>query len=263
MKQELREKLPTWYKDLEDCKLVLTNDLDSLLGCYLLNKYFGCEIKSFYDFNSIYFAKDTEKKNFIGVDLDTIKGKTIGNHMVWYKNEDSINLNNHINVKYYKKYPFNTVMLILSLYDIDITQWTDEQLKVLLSIDSAYTGYYADSQHFVDVYTDWLDKLDFRFLEDRILKDMTPAKFSREVKAKYYTNFTIRINKDGYLETDIDLDSLSKLFNDIIELPKDKFFLERSFTYEKINPMKEIVPDKENIFSLAWIYKNTLKMSLK
>ena len=221
MRQDIKNKLPEWYKDLEGSKLLLTDDIDSLLSCCILHKLFGCEVKGYYDFNSIYFSSDTEINNFVGVDLDTMGGRTFGNHMVWYKNEYSINLNNHINTRYYKKYPFSTVMLICSLYDIDIEKWTDEQLKVLLAIDSAHTGYYADSQHFVDVYTDWLDRLDFRFLEDRVLKNMSKYDF-KQIQNKYNLSGTIEMIK-GKLYTNINLGRLSLLFDDIIELPTDFF----------------------------------------
>lgn len=263
MKQEIREKLPTWYNDLNGQEAILTNDFDSLMGYNLIKKVFpDIQVRGFYDFNSYYRTNNKCNKTF-GIDLDTLQGRCFGNHIThFYKNPDAINLNNIFKIKYYQKYPLSTAMLICSLYNIDIEKWTDEQLKVLLTIDSAYTGYYADSQYFVDIYTSWLDKLGFRFLEDRILKHMTPAKFSK-IKAKYYINFAIRINEDGYLETNIKLDSLSELFNDIIELPDDKFIQTNTYTYKKINPMKEAIPDREDIISMAWTYKNTLKLTLK
>ncbi len=174
MKREIKEKLPQWYNEINPKrdKLMLTNDIDSLFGCWLLKQLFGIEIKSFYDFRSIYFA-DGIRKGFIGVDLDSCQGRTFGNHITYYKNPEAINLNNIFDIKYYQKYPFNTVILISWLYNIDIKKWTDEQLQVLLAIDSAYKGYYTKNSRFKKVYTDWLDKLDYRFLEDRILKKMT------------------------------------------------------------------------------------------
>lgn len=261
MKQEIRDKLPTWYLNLENSKLLLTNDIDSLLSCYFLHKYFNCQIKGFYDFKSIYFVENTERKNFIGIDLDAPQGRTIGNHMVWYKNENSINPNNHFDYKYYKKYPLNTVLLILSLYNVDLKEFTDEQLKVLLAIDSAYKGYYADNQHFIDVYTEWLDRLELRFLENRILKHMTITEFEA-IQKKHNLFGTIQAIK-GKLYTNINLGRLSLLFNDIIELPDKTFIRVRNFEYKVINPLVEEIPRQEHIFSMAWTHKNTLKMSLK
>ena len=262
MRQYIKDKLPEWYKNLdEDTKLLLTNDIDSLLSCYFLNKYFNCQIKGFYNFKELYFAKDTKIENFVGVDLDTVgSGRSFGNHLSWYTNQDAINLNNLYNEKYYKKYPFSTVMLILSLYDINIEKWTDEQLKVLLAIDSAFVGYYSTNKHFVEVYTDWLDRLDFRFLEDRILKHMTKKDF-RDIQMKYNLNGSIEMFK-GKLYTNINLSRLSVLFDDIIELPQDCFVLNKVYETVTINPFKDTVPEPKNIFSMAWIYKNTLTMSL-
>ena len=54
IKQDLLNKFPEWYKDLnkEDYYLVLTDDSDSLFSCKRLNTLFGLEIGGFYDFKS-------------------------------------------------------------------------------------------------------------------------------------------------------------------------------------------------------------------
>ncbi len=150
MNIKIRERLPDWYLKInpEKDKLMLTNDIDSLMGCSILRQLFDMEIKSFYDFKSIYFADGIERKGFIGIDLDTCKGRTFGNHLTYYPNANAINLNNVFNLKYYQKYPFSTTMLICWLYNIDIEKWTDEQLQVLLSIDTSFKGYYIDNSHF-------------------------------------------------------------------------------------------------------------------
>ncbi len=239
MNIKIRERLPDWYLKInpEKDKLMLTNDIDSLMGCSILRQLFDMEIKSFYDFKSIYFADGIERK--------------------------AINLNNIFDIKYYQKYPFNTVILISWLYNIDIEKWTDEQLQVLLSIDTSFKGYYIDNSHFKKVYTDWLDKLDYRFLEDRILKKMTKKDFA-QIQRRYRLSGYIKIGKNGRLKTNIDLKKLNTLFSDIIhiELPQDKFKKGRDFTLKQVNPATETVVPQELIFSMAWIYKNQLKMSL-
>ena len=264
MNLKIKERLPDWYKNIDNTrdKLILTNDIDSLLSCSLLKQLFGVEIKSFYNFKALYFA-DCKRKGFIGVDLDSCRGRIFGNHITYYKNPDAINLNNVFDISYYQKYPFNTVMLICFLYDIDIKKWTDEQLQVLLSIDSAYKGYYTNNLHFKKVYTNWLDRLGYRFLEDRILKSMTMKDFT-QTQRKYNLNGSIKMGKSGRLKTNIKLDKLNKLFSDIIhiELPQDEFKKGRDFTLKQVNPVIETVVPQELIFSMAWTYKNQLKMSL-
>lgn len=261
MKQEIKDKLPQWYNDLNELDAVITNDIDSLLGYYFIKKKFpNVGVKGFYNFNE-YYNTGSKKKAF-GVDLDVIRGRTFGNHIThFYKNPDAINLNNLYNIKYYQKYPLNTVLLILSLYDFDLESFTDEQLKIILAIDSAHTGYYASNEHFKNVYTTWLDRLDIRFLEDRILKNMTFADF-KAIQNKYNLNGTIEV-VNNKLYTNINLGALSLALNDIIELPKDSFKKGQTYTYQIIDPMQEAIPDREDIISMAWTYKDTLKLTLR
>lgn len=264
MKKEIIEKLPQWHKEINsDNGVILTGDIDSLIGYYYLHKKFGCHVEGFYNFKEVYFNTNN-RNNLIGIDMDTIpESRVFGNHLTYfYKNENAINLNNIFNLKYYQKYPFSTTLLILSLYDFDLENFTDEQLKILLAIDVGFKGYYTDNQFFKDVYLGWLDRLDIRFLEDRILNKYARQEMYNVIK-KYNLHGTIGINKEGYLKTNIDLDSISKIFNDIIELPQEKFNLHRSYEYRIINPNYQAIPPREAIISMAWTDKNTLKLTLK
>lgn len=262
MKSVFKNKLPKWYKNINlNDKIVITNDIDALLSHHFLHKKFKCEIGGFYDFNNLYFT-DCKDKNFIGVDLDCLKGRTFGNHFTYfYKNEDAINLNNCYKLKYHQKYPLNTVLLILSLYDFDIETMTDEQLAILLSIDSAYRGYYTDNEYFKNIYLKWLDMLDIGFLKNRILKHMTPRDFA-DIAKRFNLNGTIKVNKNGRLSTNIKLDELSQVFDDDIQLPQDKFNLHSQYQYLIINPNKQAIPPREKIISMAWTRKNQLRMSV-
>lgn len=263
MNIEIRDKLSPWYKNLDGKNSILTGDFDSLFGHHLIKKKFDIDVKGFYNFKSIYFT-DGDRKNTFGIDMDTMGGKTFGNHLThFYKNTNAINLNNYVgNIKYYQKYPFSTVMLILSLYDFDMESMTDEQLKIILAIDVGFKGYYTDKQFFKDVYLKWLDRLDIRFLEDRILKKTT-RKEMYDIILKYNLNGTIRIDPEGYLETNIDLEKISEVFDDIIELPTHQFNLHKSYQYRVINPNTQSVPDRDNIISMAWTSNNELKMTIK
>ena len=56
---------------------------------------------------------------------------------------------------------------------------------------------------------------------------------------------------DGYLRTDIKLNELNKLFGFNLELPSKEFLLCKKFI------KKTGIPAEDNIFSLAWTYKNS------
>lgn len=264
MKKEIKEKLPNWYKNLDGMGSIMTADLDSLLGHYFIGKKFNINCSAFFDFNSISFSEDKRGKMF-GIDLDIVSnGKTFGNHIThFYKNESAINLNNYVgNIKYYQKYPLSTVLLILSLYNFDMESMTDEQLKIIYCIDASYGGWYTDVEMFRNSYNNWLNRLGIRFLEDRLLKNMTKSDWNN-IRKKYNLNSGIYVDEDGYLKTNIKLDEISKVFNDKIELPKEKFHLHKSYEYLTINPSKQAIPPRDKIISMAWTRKNQLKLTIK
>lgn len=261
MNIEIKEKLPSWYKNLEGKKAILTGDIDSLMAYYFLHKLFNIVVGGFYNFKNIYKVGTEWGKTF-GIDMDTIQGHTFGNHLThFYKNENAINLNNVVgNIKYYQKFPLSTTILICSLYDIDLESMTDEQLKIILAIDVGFKGYYSD--FFKPHYLKWLDRLGYRFLEDRILKKHTIDEMYQVIK-KYGLHESIRVNAEGHLQTKIKLDEISEVFGDIIALPTDKFNLHKSYTYKVINPEYQAVPPRDEIISMAWTKKSELKLTIK
>ncbi|MDI9475566.1 MAG: hypothetical protein QM295_01875 [Bacillota bacterium] len=266
MDDKWKGRLPNWYEDLYNYDVVITNDIDSLMSFYFIQKQFLFpQIAGFYNFNFYYHATDikTDKKKLFGVDMDLIKGRTFGNHITYFfKNKDAINLNNTYNIeKYHEKYPFSTTMLILAIYDFDLEKFTDEQLKFILTIDTAYKGYYTDNDYFKGIYTSWLDRLGFRFLEDRILKRMDSENF-KKLEKEYNIYGTVEVIKNK-LYTNINLSKISLLFGDAVELPQHKFEMANTYNYITIDPMQDVIPDKENIISMAWIFKDMLKMTVK
>lgn len=260
MKQEIKDRLPTWWKSLKGLDAVISNDIDSLTGYYFIKKVFpDVGLKGFFDFETYYDAGS--KRRAFTIDLDTLQGRAFGNHMTYHTNPDAINLNNLYNIKYHEKYPLNTVLLILSLYDFDLESFTDEQLKIILAIDSAYKGFYTKNDYFKGIYITWLDRLDIGFLESRILDNMTVQDF-KEIQKKYNLSGTLEI-VNNRLYTNIDLARLSMAFNDIIELPRCKFTVGDTYNYTVINPRIDTVPEPEDIISIAWTYSDKIKMTLK
>ena len=45
MKVQYKERLPQWYKDTKQYDLILTDDIDSLMSCAILELIKGWEIK--------------------------------------------------------------------------------------------------------------------------------------------------------------------------------------------------------------------------
>ena len=136
----------------------------------------------------------------------------------------------------------------------------DEQLKIvlLLIVDLRVITVNPISKKLY-----WgLDKLDIRFLEDRVLSTTTKEELYNVIQ-EYNLAGNIRVDTDGYLQTDIDLDAIGKIFDDRIDLPIYPFQQVQKYQYEVINPYDQSIPNKKDIFSMAWTDTNTLKMSLQ
>lgn len=262
MKKEFKNKFNNWYEDLRDKKLILTNDIDSLFSCYILNWLFGCEIKSFYDFKKIGYIDTSDRKGFIGVDMDAVvkNAKVFGNHVTYFKNPDVVSLNKDITRRNYtQKFAGSTLITILSLYNIDLSNFTEEQLEVLISVDVAFKQYYFNKDLFKYYYNEILEYPIFTEILEKHDKQ-----YFYNIIDKYNLHKDI-IFKDGYLHTDIDLKALNKLFDIDLSLPSDKFEITNRFYDNAIQlnagTIKYLEEERGRIFSSALIYKNTLKYS--
>jgi L-arabinose isomerase len=130
---------------------------------------------------------------------------------------------------------------------------------VLLAIDSAYLGYY--SKNFREIHKKWLvNVLQLKDLYS-ILTKYTEDDFKKIIK-KYNLKGRIWIDKEGYLQTNIKLDELSKIFEFPIELPKQKFIKSRDFQYEIREAENLINIDVEKIVSVARTRLNEVKISI-
>lgn len=127
----------------------------------------------------------------IGVDLDILQGRTFSNHKLIYDNPKAINLNS-IGGRYIDKYPFSTVILVLYTYNVDFNKFTDEQLKLLISIDSGYLGHYND--FFKPIHDKWLDRMGLDKIK-RILERTEKSeldKSTKRIKSKGYNSSQCR-----------------------------------------------------------------------
>jgi hypothetical protein len=265
MKKEYRDKLPKWVDEVDSNKniLILTDDIDSLFSCAILNDYFwGLNVEGFYNFKELYFTEPKKIKGMqpIWIDSDCSTGKVFGNHVTYVKNDNAINMNQFKSGGYTNKYAGSTVLTILSVYDYDLTQFSDEQLMVLLAIDSSFLGAYSD--YFYNTWEKWMNIMELDVFINLVDK-YTIDDFNNIIK-KYSLKEKIRI-KNGKLKTDIKLKGIRKLFplfDFDMNLGEKQFnkFMEFETFYGKMGFIKH---DENKIFSSARTYKNQMSYSVK
>ena len=266
MIKEYKERMPEWcFDDVKRFDLVLSDDIDSLSSCVALNIIKEYEITHFYNFNSLYRQEGSEKHKLIGVDMDLIHRRSFGNHPVGVNNNKGANLNiiEGINTNNYtKKYAGSCILTILSLYDVDISQLTEEAKMVLLSIDASFKMYGFNK----DNCRKWIkDILGFDELYE-LLENHSQQEFY-DLIDKYKLYKKIHIDEKGTLETEIDLQGLSELFNVSFSMPKNSFIKTNTYhdkgvaTADYTAFCKQLKENNKEIFSQAIVKKTFIKLS--
>jgi hypothetical protein len=270
MREEYAQLLPDWYMGDEEHDLVLSDDIDSLASCAVLNMVKGWKVGYFYDFNNIYtIQKDTTKKNRrCWVDIATYKGHAFDNHVslisdwdTW--NTDMINLNlmcQVTNENYTDKYAGSTLLTIWSVYNLPLPE-TEEGKMLLLCIDSAYKGFYSDRFH--DIQKHYL--IDVLGLEGlySVIQRHTAEEFEDLIleyglrqKITYY---------DRAIKTELPLDKIGQALGiDLNIMPESEFFLIRRLVQIQadIKEDDEYADDiSQGIKTLAIVYRNKVKYS--
>ena len=164
LKDELKQKLPQWYKDTKSkYSLILTDDLDSLFSCAILKAKMNWDIEQVMLFNA---KKNSEisvdwhglaenaTHEAIGVDFARVNGKCFDKHVTLFNSDDTynneaINLNHICGINrnaYTKKYNLSTALLLWSLYDLPKDNLPDELMMLLLCIDSSFYSFYHGFQ---------------------------------------------------------------------------------------------------------------------
>ncbi|MGR9049231.1 hypothetical protein ACQ4XT_11430 [Halobacillus faecis] len=264
MKKELREKFPKWCSLDEQYSTVLTDDLDSLLGCAIQKQVKGHEIDHFYNFNTLYKGSEATDNKLIGIDLALHNGMSWCNHVVKIGKDDYVNprtanlnvINNIHKGNYFEKYAGSTAMLMWSFYDLPLPE-TKLGKMLLLCIDSGFLGHYDN--RFKEAHNNYLRMLGFDELID-LLNDTNKQDYF-DLQKQYKTKAKIRLNSEGNLQTNLPLSELEGVFNLPLELPTQQFsirkrFKETSGTTQRINSKEQI--DKK-IISFALTGKNKFK----
>lgn len=183
--------------------LVLTDDLDSYYSCGLLQKMFPTlEVGGFFNFNGLFLNKErTVGKQPIYVDADMVNERCIGNHLPVFKNDNAINPNSGIK-QYYKKYCLSTLIVIMSVFNYDISDMSIQNIIAALCIDSGYIGYFHKDGVFKHITTGWLKTLHLEPFVDA-LETCSEEAF---IVAIGYGNLDAKIYiNNGYLRSKINM----------------------------------------------------------
>lgn len=260
MQKEYIQKLPEWWRDNQYYDLCLSDDFDSLWSCTLLQQLKGWDINYFYDFSNIYYINNNSNK-IIGVDIDLCKGRCFSNHVTMLSaldtyNTKAINLNiaDRINTRnYFYKYSASTVLMLYSLYNIPLPD-TELGKMILLSVDSAFLGYYYQYKECNQANYHYLvEVLEFQELYD-ILKQHKQLDFKNLID-KYNLKEKIYIDEDGKLQTNIKLKELSEVLELPFFMPKNRFHFCENYETRKV-----WINDDD--FTLAKINKKIFSMAL-
>lgn len=286
LKDELRQKLPQWYKDTENkYGLILTDDIDSLLGCAILKAKMNWNIQEVMLFNAKHNSEisidwhgvaDNATHEAIGVDFARVNGKCFDNHVTLFNSDDTynneaINLNHICGINrniYGQKYNSSTALLLWSLYDLPKENLPDELMMLLLTIDSTYYSFFHNNKQFQKQNRRWLvQKLDLpQFYECQTRHKQYEFK---EIAKKYGVKEKIYV-KDHYLHTGIDIDGINDLLlwdTDVwLELPTNKFYTKdfyKDITVDiKGNP-QSIYDICDDPYCYAITRKNQIKYSTR
>ena len=286
MKEQYRKKLLSgneWIDGTDKYGLILTDDLDSLLGCAIIKAIKGWNVEQVFLFKAnkakdkdYLGVTDNATHEAIGVDFAMTNGKCFDNHLTalsWNDvvNPESVNLNRTCGIHrgtYFRKYNLSTVLLLWSLYDLPKENLSDELMMLLIAIDGSYEGFYTDEKY-VGIHERWiktiLDLPEFLECEKRhTKKDFT------DIRKKYsiHRGQGKITSSKGYLSTDIDIKGINELLKrdtDIqIELPTDRFHMKAMFKDNMVriqDSPSSIKSICENPFCYALTNKYTVNYS--
>lgn len=271
MRKAYRDLLPKWFEDKTDKELVLSDDLDSLLSCAILNKVKGWKVRYFYDFENLYKSNkinNINKDKRVWVDVACLNGeKAFDNHISTVSLDDTVNenmINPNVfckinNDNYTDKYCGSTALLLWSLYSLPLPE-TEEGKMLLLTIDSTFKGYF--SERFRDRNKFFL--CDVFGMEElyKVQERHTYEEFE-DVRNKFETNRKIKF-EDSKLHTRLDIDRIGEALGINLDVLEDDWFIlwtKYKILEKKINRERKVSDISKDIFSLAFTYRNSVRYS--
>lgn len=280
MKQDLLEKYPSWVHDLKNINrnLTLTNDLDSLISCSLLNHLFGLEVNYFYSFSKISRLDQSDQRQSIGVDCALKQGVCFDNHVTMLESASYINpLSANINAiegvnrnRYTDKFAMSTLIQLWSLYGLPLP-CTLEGKMILLCIDVGFKGFY--DERFKSIFLSYLEQLEMmelvKVLEVHTRDQMYDFMLKHELdsgiilkKSGELSLYTTGNNPNSFLY-ELDLDWIGKHLGFSIELPQGVFDVVERFETRTIDWYELNQKTIDRAFSYAFINRNKIMISLK
>lgn len=273
MKAEYLTIIPEWYKDTKKYDLILSDDIDSLLSCTVINQAKNWNIEYFYNFESMNTTKNGINEK-VGVDIALCNGKTFDNHVVMFHigdkvNPESINpniINKSRRCNYSTKYCGSTLLLVWSLYNRPLPK-SEVGKMILLAIDSTYKGFYSGNPAFEKANKYYLcDMLGL----DELYECQKRHKTSEfiDLFKKFDLNSKITISDKGILSTNLRLDEISEEIELELQLPTDTFYKCSEYSNNKVDlshnsrhylRTNDIIVEP---FSLALTFNDTVKYSI-
>ena len=265
MNEFMKKQCPDWANETNlEFDLMIGNDSDSALSCNLLEDITNgnWKVNYFYDFENFY-RHDKTNLPVVGVDMAFSKNvRCFDNHVTKQYpyspyNKVMINPNMFYDISadknYYKKYPFSTLILVMAYYDIPLPK-SDIGKDIILAVDSSFKGHYTSKKHFKDIHTEWLERMGFIGLIDRL--NMNPIDYYYNIQKQFGLNEPINITDKGLLSSRIDFEGLQPYLNWKIGLPEKKFKLIKECQREGHYLGKKQIPDREKLISLAYTAKD-------
>lgn len=267
MQDKLKKMFPEWCSDYKqgEYSTILTDDLDSLLGCAIEKQVKGNDINFFYNFNKLYVADPSDERKALGIDLALHRGKCWDNHVVRihredYVNPETANINALLKVSgenYFKKFAMSTAITMWSYYNLPLPA-TKEGKMLLLAIDSSFLGHYDD--RFKDTHNAYLELLGYSELID-LLNETSKGEFF-DIQDKYKTKAKIQLNNEGYLQTTLPLAELQGFFDVDLTLPTQQFTLRNQFSDSQGSTLLTNSKDKlNNLVSFALTNRKRFKFT--
>ena len=233
------DKNKQWFNDDKQYSMVMTDDIDSLFSCMLLEKYKGWRVSHFYDFNKLYKLEDNNGNEKVYIDMAVLEGKAIDNHVSMksdrdYYNKESINLNLIEGVScqnYEQKYSGSTLLEVISLLGIDVSTWTEEQQMFILCVDKTYLGYYERDGFYRDIHKKYLHMMGLYCLI-KIEEKHTKSDFDFICELYGITQTNQLSVRNGKPRTNLNLRAINDLFKNLgyeLKVPCLEVQVEREF----------------------------------
>ena len=220
----------------EKNRLFVTScNYDGIICASFLKHYLNWNLAGFYDYNSIWLSDEAikNKNDVIWVDLNILSqlGKSIGGHIVAIDRDlpkgfiTSCNPNILLNLThndFNKKFPFSTLLFLVWLHNIKITDNYLAKLFILHSDNTwmkiqKYSGNIEDWKNILSDYNwDILNNIDSLEFEKKIDQYLYPTLIDIGAASKFSklkSNYLSIRSRESSINPDWDADVILKLFH--------------------------------------------------